>query len=326
MSGSSKKTNPQKIKAAPWVKVFAWLLSVGLSVGTLVTVTFAISIDNSVDNIDDSVEDNRTKIDQTVENIDKLETHIGDQVDHIGDQIMEVVTIHNESASNQVEPIAIEGWLVLQTGGEFYQVVLDESPVSPITTTTTEAPSTPTDATEPEALPRPRMRDYRNELDPDGCHGVPGSDQWCFYGGGAASYVAWRVNSINFDGASTFDNMYRLDERPDGPTVWGHPRDWAGAARALGIEVDDTPTRGSIAQWDGDGDGEYGFVAYVEDVAREGDEDSAVTIVLSYMNYDGDAIPTDPTSWSLRDARTCRPDACGTRGWPDNLIHISDLR
>ena len=315
MINSSNKTAPQEsTRTSPAVKVILWLLSLGSVVSSLIAINFAFNIDNSV-------EESNTKIDQTVETIGEVETNIGDR-------IIQARNTFNEFAANQVEPIAIEGWLVLETNGEYYQVALDESPVSPRTTTTTQAQVAPTTTTIPEALPRPRIGDYQKDREADGCHGVPGSDRWCFYSGGAASYVAWRVNSINFDGSNTFDNTYRLDELPDGPVVWGHARDWTRAARALGIPVDDTPTRGSIAQWESDGD--YGFVAYVEDVTSDSDEadsgeDSVITIVLSHMNSDGESVPTDPTSWSLRDDRTCSLDACGTRDWPDKFIHIKDL-
>ena len=305
MNDSADKTAPKATSV--WVKLILLLLS-GI-VG--VTVYSAVNIDNSVKNTS-------TKIDQAVESIGVLETNIGDRIHQ------EIIN-YSESAADQIEPITIEGWLVLETEGKYYRVVLDESPVSPMTTTT-QAPVA-TSTTVPEPLPRPRIRDYRDLLEADGCQGVPGSDQWCFYSGGAASYVAWRLNSINFRGPGVFANTYGLDELSDGPTVWGHPRDWAQTARALGIQVDEDPARGAVAQWEGDTDGDYGFVAYVEDITSDADEadsgeDSGVAIVLSYMNLDGDAVPTDPTSWNLSDGTRCSPDSCGSRGWPDNFIHI----
>ena len=317
MSGTSRETEPKKSKNWSWISLVGSLIGGGLCAFLYLDIDILDRVDNRIDNsVDNSVAETKMIIDQAIGELDtKIENNL--------------TQIFNEAAASRVEPIAIEGWLVLETGDEYYRVVLDESPASPMTTMT-QLP-TVTTTTVPERLPRPRIRDYRNQLETNGCQGVPGSDQWCFYSGGAASYLAWRLNSINFRGPDVFANMYGLDELSDGPTVWGHPRDWARTARALGIQVDDVPARGAVAQWGGDTDGDYGFVAYVEEVASDADEadsgeDSGITIVLSYMNLDGEAVPTDPTSWTLREGTRCSPDSCGPRGWPDNFIHIRALR
>ena len=79
-------------------------------------------------------------------------------------------------------------------------------------------------------------------------------------------------------------------------------------------------------QWERHGDSDYGFVTYFEDVTLDGDDDSVVvSVMLSYMNPDGKAVPTNPQSWNLRTRDTCRPDDCEALGWPNNFIHLNDL-
>ena len=154
-----------------------------------------------------------------------------------------------------------------------------------------------------------------------GCYGVEGSDQWCFFAGQATSYVAWRLNTVNFGGDDVFHNRYSDDQSDDQSVVWGHARNWDNAARQLGITVDDTPAVGAVAQSDGTWPGSYGLLGYVEHVNMD-DTGSITSYVLSAMNLDSRAVGTEPSTWTLKPARTCAVDGC----WPTTrFIHINDL-
>ncbi|MGD0808919.1 MAG: CHAP domain-containing protein [Acidimicrobiales bacterium] len=88
--------------------------------------------------------------------------------------------------------------------------------------------------------------------------------------------------------------------------------DWATGARENGFTVDQTPTVGSVAQWDPDLPviGTDGHVAVVEAV---GANDSY--IVVSQDNWHSD---TDYYGWAVISA-----DASGQgEPWPDNFIHF----
>ena len=161
----------------------------------------------------------------------------------------------------------------------------------------------------------PELGDYLSDLQLDGCWGAPDSDQWCFYGGYGTSYVAWRLNEVNFKGTYTFHNSYIA-------SPWGHSGDWDDAARSVGIRVSGTPTSGSVAQWERrPGQRPYGYAAYVEDVEYRNGQVSA--IIISDLNSDRQA-PGDSRTWRLRPDVRCTKTACAPHGWPDNFIHISD--
>ncbi len=76
---------------------------------------------------------------------------------------------------------------------------------------------------------------------------------------------------------------------------WGNGGDWAASAVALGYEVGTVPKVGAIAVWT---DGGYGHVAYVTDVAADGQ------IQVMESNYSGAYYPSnvrgffDPTTTS----------------------------
>ena len=78
-------------------------------------------------------------------------------------------------------------------------------------------------------------------------------DPWLFYNRECTSFVAWCLNSRN---GVAFSNYY-------GGVQWGHAKDWAAAARSLGISVDGNPAVGSVAWKTG---GDYGHVAWVSAV------------------------------------------------------------
>ena len=196
-----------------------------------------------------------------------------------------------------------------------------------MTTTTTE-PEPTTTTTWPvgprDPLPPPIRDAYRDTVILNDCEGDLGSDQWCFFAGHATSYVAWRLNTVNFANPEEFTNHYRITDQitvDTGLEFWGHARDWDHAARTLGFAVDKTPAAGSVAQWERiEGVIEYGFVAYVEAVNRDG------SIILSYGNKDRKAVPTAKDTWTVEPAAECSPTDCDLDlGWPDHFIHIKDL-
>lgn len=163
----------------------------------------------------------------------------------------------------------------------------------------------------------PRLSDYKRDIIENGCFGSEGSDQWCFFGGQATSYVAWRLNQVNFGGNDVFHNSYPNDQQ----VVWSHARNWDEVARQLDIDVDYTPAVGSVVQSDGSWSGSFGFLGYVEHVNYR--EDGTVeSYVYSGMNFDSRADGTDPGTWTMRANVVCPAEGC----WPDTrFIHIRDL-
>lgn len=186
------------------------------------------------------------------------------------------------------------------------------APDPPGSRETTEASSTPQDfedegTTTTAAAPRETaedqgiLGDYKNDVELGGCESVSGSDQWCFFAGHATSYVAWRLNTINFaDADEFFHNRYRTAV----PHKWGNATDWDNAAITLGITVDQHPVVGAVAQWERGAGTTYGFVAYVEAVRYDSAGDAS-SVVLSYMNTDRQAVTTDPSTWTLEEDVFC---------------------
>ncbi len=205
-----------------------------------------------------------------------------------------------------------------------------EAPESEETTTTTsslppepeDAGTTTTTVLQEEPENQEALDAYKFDVELGGCAGVSGSDQWCFYGGHATSYVAWRLNEVNF--ASTdefFHNRYLMDVSDR----WGHATEWDDAARRLGITVDGHPVPGSVAQWESGTGTTYGFVAYVEEVHYDSDGDVS-SVVLSYMNTDREAVTTVPDTWTLEEEGFCSRTECDLDlEWPHSFIHIKDL-
>jgi surface antigen len=131
---------------------------------------------------------------------------------------------------------------------------------------------------------------YRN---PPACTdgGACVADKWYFYRGQCTSWVAYRLNQLN---GFAFSNYY------GGKGRWGNADNWGPQARRLGITVSKTPAAGSIAWYSS------GHVAYVEQV------NSATSVVISEMNYDGD--------------NGFRVQAITPNGgyWPTGFIHVHD--
>ncbi len=122
------------------------------------------------------------------------------------------------------------------------------------------------------------------------------------------SFVAWRLNAVNFAGADElFHNRYRIGTQDK----WGDPADWDDAARALGITVDQHPAQGAVAQRERGSNTAYGSVAYVEEVHHDSTGDISF-VVLSYMNADGLAVSTDPATWTLEEEDRARSQSATT--------------
>jgi len=123
-------------------------------------------------------------------------------------------------------------------------------------------------------------------------------DPWQFYNRECTSFVAWRLNSEN---QVAFDDYWQGQH-------WGNASHWKAAAVALGIPVDNRPTRGAVAWWAaGSAGSSRGHVAWVQTVG-----DGAITIeeynYLSRGRYDTRTISS---SSSL---------------WPSGFIHIKDTQ
>ncbi len=94
----------------------------------------------------------------------------------------------------------------------------------------------------------------------------------------------------------------------------GNGGEWAGTAAAHGVEVNGTPTVGSVAEWNaGDyGMGEYGHVAIVESVGP-GDsyiDVSQQNIFTDANGYDWEQIPAGQSSGAWEP-------------WPNHFIHFN---
>lgn len=99
-------------------------------------------------------------------------------------------------------------------------------------------------------------------------------DKWGFAQCNCTSYVAHRLNlaGLKFSNSSF------------GITRWGHAFEWDDAAETAGIIVSTTPKKGSVAQWNvGEIGGEYGHVAYVDDVVLNADG-TVRSITISQYN------------------------------------------
>lgn len=80
-------------------------------------------------------------------------------------------------------------------------------------------------------------------------------DRWSFDTRECTSFVAWRINN---DAKIAFSDSY-------GGVEWGDARNWANAARQVGVPVNTTPTVGSVAMFPPgvDGADKVGHVAWV---------------------------------------------------------------
>ncbi|MGI9005804.1 MAG: CHAP domain-containing protein, partial [Streptosporangiaceae bacterium] len=117
------------------------------------------------------------------------------------------------------------------------------------------------------------------------------ADKWYFYRGQCTSWAAYRLSQLN---GFAFSNNY------GGKGRWGNADNWGPQARSLGITVNAEPALGSIGWYSS------GHVAYVERV------NSATSVVISEMNYDGDN--------GFR-VQTITPDS---GYWPTAFIHVHD--
>src|SRR4051812_4295340 len=80
------------------------------------------------------------------------------------------------------------------------------------------------------------------------------ADPWLFYNRECTSFVAWR---LNHDAGVDFSNYY-------GGVHWGDASNWRYAANQVGVPVDSSPVRGSVAWWAAGSPGSSrGHVAWV---------------------------------------------------------------
>lgn len=83
-------------------------------------------------------------------------------------------------------------------------------------------------------------------------------DPWDFLTRECTSFVAWR---LNHDNGIHFTNHYR-------DALWGNANSWAETARHVGVQVNNTPAIGSVAQFPPGVQGKhpFGHVAYVMNI------------------------------------------------------------
>jgi surface antigen len=114
------------------------------------------------------------------------------------------------------------------------------------------------------------------------------------YGAGAASSNAYGYHNC------TLYVAYRLAQSGVPYPGWHtNANQWAAQAALTGTPVDQTPSVGSVAQWNG---GQNGHVAYVE------------VVTASYIEVTEDVYQGN---WTAR-VRI----QTGTAAWPDNFIHF----
>jgi surface antigen len=123
-------------------------------------------------------------------------------------------------------------------------------------------------------------------------------DPWQFYNRECTSFVAWRLNSEN---GVAFTDYWQGQH-------WGNASNWRNAATALGIPVDDNPTRGAVAWWRaGSAGSSIGHVAWVEAVG-----DGAITVEEYNYLHEG-----------YYDTRII---SRASSLWPSGFIHIKDTQ
>ena len=97
-----------------------------------------------------------------------------------------------------------------------------------------------------------------------------------------------------------------------GSRRWSHARFWGETAKAVGIDVDETPAPGAVALWEHGwpdlcrNDDYHGHVAYVKSVSDDGN-----TITVSEYNYG-----------AVRCSYGERTLKRGKHNWPDKFIHF----
>jgi surface antigen len=153
------------------------------------------------------------------------------------------------------------------------------------------AQASPAIANRDHGYPYPNASDC-DETDQNGSGCV--ADKWRFFEGQCTSWVAYRLNQLNFKAEKDFHNYYKVH--------WGNASNWGPAARSVGITVDDSPRKGDVAWW-----GAKFHVAYVEEVYADG------SVLISEMNYD------------YHNAFRMTTLRRGV-GWPDGFIHIKDVQ
>jgi surface antigen len=135
-----------------------------------------------------------------------------------------------------------------------------------------------------------------------------------YYGKGYASTNKYGMHNC------TLYVAFRLKENGfQNPGNWGNASNWATAANADHILVNQTPAVGSIAQWNA-GAGGDGHVAYVESVSQNSSGGvTAITITednfmpeTGYGNLDGGYTAEIHIT-------------AGAAVWPANFIHAKDL-
>jgi choice-of-anchor C domain-containing protein len=132
---------------------------------------------------------------------------------------------------------------------------------------------------------------------------------WQRYGAGYASTNAAGPHNCTLYAAVRLAQAGLAD-----PGWHANANGWASAAAAHGATVDQTPTAGSIAQWNG---GSLGHVAYVEAITPSG-------ITITGDNYyTGSSVVNGV---QLHGGYTERIDIdYGSPAWPDNFIHFAGI-
>jgi surface antigen len=123
-------------------------------------------------------------------------------------------------------------------------------------------------------------------------------DPWQFYNRECTSFVAWRLNSEN---GVAFTDYWQGQH-------WGNASNWANAAKALGIPVDDKPSRGAVAWW------------------RAGSAGSSIGHVAWVQTSGDGAITVEEYNYLHRGFYDTRMISRSSSLWPSGFIHIKDTQ
>lgn len=136
------------------------------------------------------------------------------------------------------------------------------------------------------------------------------------------SFVAWKVYENDGGPARPKSTdmtpgdykTYSVDINGPPGGIGPNAGDWASTAPALGIAVNGTPTVGSAAQWNNNGDGgrfKVGHVALVTAVFPDGSVDIAQYNLLEDHQYTTLHLPRGGTTFAGLPVF-----------WPDNFVHV----
>lgn len=144
---------------------------------------------------------------------------------------------------------------------------------------------------------------------PYGTAGIDQPDPWNFLTRECTSFVAWRLR--NDLGVGDFTNGYRGG-------WFGNAENWAANARSIGLPVDGSPARGTVAVFPPgvDGAGGLGHVAVVLSVGNG-------TVTVEDYNYEDSWNGFQPYRYSQHTVNTSGLSFIHFGGTSGNVYHVT---